>query len=547
MFDINIYTFLFCILPLIIALTPLYISISNVYSKTKEEQRKIDADKEKAELKIQKEMDKLKAIEEKEARVAYTESRIQETAQLNQNTANLISDLENILPSALAEIQGISFESLYRSNNFRDLELPAELDAPLILMDWDEYSSKIQKPSFLEKIIPGWEERYQRKLEALHASYAAYKDRYKHDVEERGEKISAFVQEHESEKADFNLMVQRHNQRVEEFENAYVNGVSDAIEKYCSLVLENSIYPDGFPKNFKVAYVSEPRELVVEYELPAQKIVPAVAEYKYVKSRDAIDAKNRKPQEIKMLYQEVLSSICLRTIYELFDADKRDYLDVVVFNGFVKSIDPAVGKEIQPYLISVRAIKSEFAEINLDKIDRQACLRRLGAQVSPQPDELLAVKPIVQFDMVDKRFVDETDIISGLDTRQNLMDLNPFEFENLVNNLFSKMGFEAKLTRSSRDGGIDVVAFDPRPILGGKVVIQAKRYKNVVGVSAVRDLYGSMINEGAGKGILVTTSHYGVDAYSFANDKPIELIDGRGLLYLLNQNGYKAKIIFPQD
>jgi restriction system protein len=79
------------------------------------------------------------------------------------------------------------------------------------------------------------------------------------------------------------------------------------------------------------------------------------------------------------------------------------------------------------------------------------------------------------------------------------------------------------------------------------VVIQAKRYKNVVGVSAVRDLYGTMINEGASKGILVATSHYGPDAYDFSKDKPIELIDGAGLLYLLDQNGTKARIIFPED
>ena len=38
----------------------------------------------------------------------------------------------------------------------------------------------------------------------------------------------------------------------------------------------------------------------------------------------------------------------------------------------------------------------------------------------------------------------------------------------------------------SRDGGVDCVAYDTRPIFGGKVVIQAKRYKNTVGVSAVR-------------------------------------------------------------
>ena len=56
-----------------------------------------------------------------------------------------------------------------------------------------------------------------------------------------------------------------------------------------------------------------------------------------------------------------------------------------------------------------------------------------------------------------------------------------------------------------------------------------------------------MINEGANKGILVSTSHYGPDAYEFAKDKPIELIDGGGLLYLLEQQGVKARIIFHED
>ena len=39
--------------------------------------------------------------------------------------------------------------------------------------------------------------------------------------------------------------------------------------------------------------------------------------------------------------------------------------------------------------------------------------------------------------------------------------------------------------------------------------------------SAVRDLYGTMMNEGANKGILVTTAGYGPDAFTFAKDKLI--------------------------
>lgn len=54
-----------------------------------------------------------------------------------------------------------------------------------------------------------------------------------------------------------------------------------------------------------------------------------------------------------------------------------------------------------------------------------------------------------------------------------------------------------------------------------------------------------MNHEGANKGILVTTSSYGPDAYDFIKGKPIELIDGGGLLYYLEQyNGMKCRIVF---
>ncbi len=106
----------------------------------------------------------------------------------------------------------------------------------------------------------------------------------------------------------------------------------------------------------------------------------------------------------------------------------------------------------------------------------------------------------------------------------------------------SSNGGEVKITQASRDGGVDAIAFDPDPIRGGKIIIQAKRYTNVVGVSAVRDLYGTVMNEGATKGILVTTSNYGNDAYEFAKGKPLTLMNGANLLFLLEKHGHKARI-----
>jgi restriction system protein len=41
---------------------------------------------------------------------------------------------------------------------------------------------------------------------------------------------------------------------------------------------------------------------------------------------------------------------------------------------------------------------------------------------------------------------------------------------------------------------------------------------------------------------MVTTADYGPDAYEFAKGKPLKLISGSELLYLLAQHGHKARI-----
>src|SRR5206468_5619421 len=148
----------------------------------------------------------------------------------------------------------------------------------------------------------------------------------------------------------------------------------------------------------------------------------------------------------------------------------------------------------------------------------------------------------------DPRFIQESDVLGQLDQRPNLMELTPSEFESLISNLFECMGLQTRLTQASRDGGVDCVAYDPRPIFGGKVVIQAKRYKHTVGVSAVRDLFGTVQNEGASKGILVTTSGYGQASFDFAAGKPLELYGGSNLLYFLKEYaGIEAKIEMPES
>lgn len=483
---------------------------------------------------------------EKEEKQQYIESRLRKVQLINSKIDTFIEELKGILSHTLSYDDTISFDSLRKHEEFRAFVPPVELEK-LIMPEEVDYISTVQVPSQLKLLIPGTKKHYEEEIQKAKDRFQAELQVYQQKMEERNQKFRLLKTAYEKEKKEYEEQNKKINLEIDEFEKGYYAGDPSSICAYYAMVLERSEYPEGFPQEFRLAYLPDSKELVIEYELPNSEIVPKIVSAAYQKTKDSIVEKPRSISEIKTIYQDMVSSICLRTIHEIFESDQGHHINVVVFNGFVQSIDPATGHDVRPCIISLRTIRERFDEIALDRIDKPTCLRNLGAQVSPKASELQPVKPVVEFNMVDKRFVEQSDILTDLDNRPNLMELNPFEFENLISNLFRLVGFESKLTRSSRDGGIDVVAYDPRPLLGGKVVIQAKRYKNVVGVSAVRDLYGTMINEGASKGILVTTSHYGPDAYDFAKDKPIELLDGGALLYLLNQHGIEAKIIFPDE
>jgi hypothetical protein len=333
-----------------------------------------------------------------------------------------------------------------------------------------------------------------------------------------------------------------------EVQPGYRAGDPESITAHMRSVLAAVPSPDDFKRAAAIAYSPDSRQLVVEYELPTVKVVPAAKTYRYIKSHDRLSQTPRPASQVKSLYAGAIAQLTLLCLSAVFSADIAHHIDVLVFNGVVDTIDPRSGKPARPCLISVRVTRDTLAEIDLAHVDPPTCLSHLSASVSRSPAELAPVRPLLEFAMVDARYVAETDTLSSMDGRPNLMDLTPNEFESLIQNLFTKMGLETKQTRPSRDGGVDCVAYDTRPIFGGKVVIQAKRYKNTVGVSAVRDLFGTLQNEGASKGILVTTSGYGAASFEFAQNKPIELLDGGNLLYLLEEHaGINAKIEVPDD
>jgi restriction system protein len=170
-------------------------------------------------------------------------------------------------------------------------------------------------------------------------------------------------------------------------------------------------------------YRPDPKEAVIEWELPPQSVIPLNRDFRYVASRDAIDAIPRAEQEIKERYRRVIAQVALRTIHEILVSTPGSVIDQVTFYGYVSAKDPASGQPIRPLLLQVSANREVFNTFVLTDLDPVACLKRLNALVSPHPYDLEPVQPTVAFDslLTQFKFVAGMDVIAGLDSRPDLL------------------------------------------------------------------------------------------------------------------------------
>jgi restriction system protein len=375
----------------------------------------------------------------------------------------------------------------------------------------------------------------QQAAAARREAEAAEQGRKLAEAEFRTDAIAAKV-------ADFKRLLIDRNRKAGaatlELEAALAHGGPSAFVERFQHVLAQSLYPEGLTGKAAALYEPTSRELLIEYELPLQTAVPLATGYRYSKAKGMTPVPRKEP-ETKKIYADLLARLTLRTIAEAFDAAPASAVTGIVFNGYASTKDKSTGQPVRPLLISINAERDKFAQVNLDEpeLDPVLCLRNhLNAIVSSHPYDLEAVRPVVSFDLSKYRFIDGMDVIAGMDSRPDLVELTPGEFEHLIRQLFEKIGMKSWVTQASKDEGVDGVAINEDPIVGGLCIIQAKRYRKIVGLEAVHALAGVMDHKRAAKGVLVTTSWVGKASRDFAAaNGRIEIIEGRNLRALLKE------------
>ena len=282
--------------------------------------------------------------------------------------------------------------------------------------------------------------------------------------------------------------------------------------------------------------------LGIEANLPSKDMVRQINKYNYLKNDGTI--KVQLDRDLPKLYENHLYTLCLNTIYDAFALDTTRLAKSIVYNGFVEDYSPRTGQLERNLILSLMIDRDTFSGIDISHVDPKKCFKSLKGVSAAKLIDVVPVQPVLQINKEDHRFIESKDV--SVNEGTNLAAMPWEDFEQLVREIFefefAQNGGEVRVTQASRDGGVDAVVFDPDPLRGGKIIIQAKRYTNTVPVSAIRDLYGTVINEGANSGIIITTSDYGRDSYEFAKDKPLKLLNGGHLLALLNKNGLKGYI-----
>ncbi|WP_371580688.1 restriction endonuclease [Streptomyces sp. NBC_01314] len=467
------------------------------------------------------------ARSQREQQAAYRQQREAEARRRTEELDAQVQALEGLL-AAGCRAPAFRAASLTRTERLEPFS-PGPLARPVPMPDPNHYQAQ-----------GGW--TAQRRA----AAEAEARARFEHDWHaaqaadaQRQSQLAQYQRQYEQWAEGQRAEIRRHNAGLAQMATALRDGDPEAAVDYFSAALYASpAWPDGFPRGVSAAYDSAARQLVLDWELPRYDTVPEAKTVVYMPSVDQDKERPRPVTQRRALYRDVLAQCTLLVLHDLFSADEFGALESVVLNGFVDDHDPATGCRAQIFLTTVSVPRSVFAGLHLEQVSAVDCLTDgLRGQLSARPDQRTPVRPGRRPDDVGNGVVTH-----GGEDEPDLLEMDPLAFESLVAELFRAMGMQAVTTQRSGDGGVDVDALDPAPIRGGKIVVQVKRYRNTVPPTAVRDLYGTVQDAGANKGVLVTTSKFGPGSHTFANGKPLELVSGRELVDLLHRHGLRGRL-----
>jgi len=491
-------------------------------------------------LRLQKQQAALEKAAERKRKLRETATGKAEAERLNADLAARVVQLESILGQGLDREAALDLNAMLRHDEFPPLDLGAYgLPAPRPM--WSSYAPEDR--GAIAGLFGGRARSEQRLAAARNAferaeiDYASAEAERQKWIRDQTARYEAAFLAHQNE-------IERDNGQVAQLAAGVRDRDRESVQHYLELALSMTLLPEDIPHAAEVAYSPRGEQAVVRFELPPVDVVPTVESYTYVATTATLREKKRSAAQVEQLYRSVVSQMTLLYLRDLFESNRE--LENVELGGHVHFINPATGHREYPCLISIAVDRAKYDGLYLREVQPDVCLRNLNALVSRHPHQVEAVIPVRDFDLARYSFDESVDVVASLDSRADLTQMTPTDFEHFVRQLFEARGLAGWTTKRTGDDGVDAVVLNPDPMIGGLTIVQAKKYNGVIGVSHIRELVGAMDEMRAGRGILVTTSWFASGCWTKASDNNrIELIDGGRLRYLAREHLNMDVLVAP--
>ncbi len=220
----------------------------------------------------------------------------------------------------------------------------------------------------------------------------------------------------------------------------------------------------------------------------------------------------------------------------------RPETGLAIVNLYLQTAEPATGHTLSPCVLSVRFDRVSFGAQRHARVDPAAAVRRVFEHraADDRQDPPGSVQPF-NFPAADAEPLDEP-LDEPADSEPAPEDLADLQFDARITALLEAIGLEPAVVGGSVEDGVELEAHDPRPLVGGKVVVHTRREPSgaPVDIGPVRELYGVVSAGRAAAGLLITSSEFTPEAQRFADGLPLRLVDGPELRRLLRAHDLLA-------
>jgi restriction system protein len=229
----------------------------------------------------------------------------------------------------------------------------------------------------------------QVQADAMHAAYQQQAERSVEAERDRQAKLAVAREAYARECREAEAQAAERNAALDQLINDLAFDVESAIEEYVGIVLSNSVYPGSFPVSHEHRFDLSTRELVLTVRVPQPSEVPTVRQYRWVKAKDEIASTALPVKEQKERYASAVCQVAVRSLHEVFEADRAGRIHSIALTVCTGHLDPATGHSVEVPLVIAGADRDTFSSFDLRNVVPAATLEHLGASVSSRPAELV--------------------------------------------------------------------------------------------------------------------------------------------------------------